>query len=122
MRPLQISITVTDPTNDEILIVSGSLDILKDLLSGVKISLPRQNGAFDSYLVDQFIQDSNAKIDPLDPKCRTQAQHLYDRYAEWCTENGHIPMPIIRLAREWERLGFTKQHTASSRYWVGIRI
>lgn len=122
MQNLKINIVVTDARTGEELIVSGDLNILKDLMQGVKISLPRVNDVSESEIVDQFIEAINARIDPLDPKCKTQAQHLYDRYSEWCVENGYRPMSSTRLAREWQRLGFTPSRMAGSRYWHGIRI
>lgn len=122
MRPLQINITVSDPTNDEILIVSGSLDILKDLLSGVKVLVPHTNSTNESEIVSAFIEESGAELNPIDRKCRTQAQDLYDAYVLWCAKTNHRPMSSTKIAREWTRLGFERTKIAGIQYWTGIKL
>lgn len=69
-----------------------------------------------------FLDEVNAKIDLLDPHCRTAAQDLYDRYADWCKRNGHKPMSSTKVAEEWKRLGFERIAIGGTRYWVGVEF
>lgn len=121
MKTLKINLTVEDVQTKEILIVTGDLSVLQQLVSGVKIALPRLQDA-DAPDLQEFITDVQAKTSTKDPKCRTQAQDLYEAYVSWCERNGHMPMSSTKLAREWERLGFTKQKINGSNFWVGIRL
>jgi putative DNA primase/helicase len=41
-----------------------------------------------------FLEEVCAKVDLYDPKCRTGAQELYDRYSDWCKRNNHKPMSV----------------------------
>lgn len=122
MRPLEISVTITDPRTKEILIVSGSLDILRDLIGGVKIILPKTNEPSESQIVDMFIKESGAILNSIDRTCRTSVQELHDRYSEWCKRNGYHAMSSVRLAREWERLGLEAVRNNQTRYWMGIKF
>jgi putative DNA primase/helicase len=69
-----------------------------------------------------FLEETNARLDPTDPYCRTSAQYLYDRYRNWCIANGHKPMSSTKVAEEWKRLGFEKQRLAGGVYWVGVEV
>lgn len=69
-----------------------------------------------------FLQESNAKIDLLDPQVRMPAQELYDRYNDWCRRNGHKPMSSTKVAEEWKRLGFDRTTINGTRYWTGVEI
>ena len=69
-----------------------------------------------------FLEEVNAHIDLTDPKCRTQAQYLYDRYRDWCMANGHKPMSSTKVAEEWKRLGFEKVRAMQGVYWVGVEV
>lgn len=121
MRDLKINLTVEDTRTKEILIVTGDLSVLQQLVSGAKIALPhvQENNLPD---LQEFISDVKAKVDRKDPKCRTQAQDLYEAYVTWCENNGHMPMSSTRMAREWVRLGFIKQKINGSNFWVGIKL
>lgn len=122
MRPLQIELTIKDTETDEVLLVSGDLGILRNLVSGVKFYLPAKNTPNESEIVDAFVKQSGTRLDAIDRRCRTQAQDLYEAYVEYCEEIKHRPMSSTRLAREWERFGFERQKIASTQYWVGIQI
>lgn len=67
-----------------------------------------------------FLEEVGAKIDLLDPQCRTQAQDLYDRYSEWCKRNGHKPMSSTKVTEEWKRLGFERMRIRGVSYWLGV--
>jgi len=69
-----------------------------------------------------FLDEIGARIDPLDPHCRTQSQFLYDQYADWCRRNNHKPMSSTKMAEEWKRLGFERERTGVGTYWVGVEI
>jgi putative DNA primase/helicase len=69
-----------------------------------------------------FIEEIGARINPLDPQCRTASQYLYDQYKDWCMRNGHKPMSSTRMADEWKRLGFERTRIMGSTYWQGIEI
>lgn len=121
MRHLKINVSVIDPSTKEELLVTGNLDILRELLGGMKVALPRLNEANNSEAVDTFVEEK-CKVKLLDPKTRTQAQQLYDAYSDWCAKTNHRPMSSTKLAREWTRLGFERQPINGVKYWVGIKL
>jgi len=122
MRPLQIKFTITDPATSETLIVSGDLEILREILSGVKVLIPHTNSTNESEIVSAFIEESGAELNSIDRKCRTQAQDLYDAYVLWCAKTNHRAMSSTKIAREWVRLGFEKTKVAGIHYWTGIKL
>lgn len=69
-----------------------------------------------------FLEEIGAKIDLLDPQCRTAAQYLYDQYSDWCKRNNHKPMASTKMAEEWRRLGFERTTINGHRYWIGVEI
>lgn len=69
-----------------------------------------------------FLEEVCAKVDLYDPKCRTGAQELYDRYSDWCKRNNHKPMSSTKVSEEWKRLGFERMRINGSSYWVGVEI
>lgn len=121
MKTLKINLTVEDVQTKEILIVTGDLSVLQQLVGGAKIALPhlQENDTPD---LNEFITDTKAQTSAKDPKCRTQAQDLYEAYVQWYERNGHMPMSSTKLAREWERLGFKKFKINGSNFWVGIKL
>ena len=121
MRSLKVNLTVEDVQTKEILIVTGDLSVLQQLVGGAKIALPHVQD-LDTPDLQEFITDVKAKVNFKDPKCRTQAQDLYDAYVSWCERNGHMPMSSTKLAREWARMGFIKSKINGSNFWVGIKL
>lgn len=121
MRNLKINITVEDPTTKEILIVTGDLEILRELVSGVRLILPQYVEA-DTPNLQEFITDYKIKIDMNNQKFRTQSQDLYNLYVQWCEKNDYLALSSTRLAREWKKLGFNKQKINGLAYWVGIKL
>jgi putative DNA primase/helicase len=73
-------------------------------------------------IIKQFLEDANAKIDLYDIDCRTQSQHLYDRYKDWCIRNSHKPLSSTRMADEWKRFGFEKVKIVGLAYWQGVEL
>ena len=121
MPPMKISLTIEDQGTKETVSVTGSLEILRELLGGMRVSMPRQNDANDSEAVDVFL-DENTKIKLRDPKFRTQAQEIYDAYAAWCLRTNHRPLSSTKLAREWMRVGFERTVISGLKYWVGVKL
>jgi len=88
---------------------------------------PAVQGATDDFIHKNdipklFVEESGAKVDYNDPKCRTQSQFLYDSYSDWCRRNGHKPMSSTKMAEEWKRLGFDRIRIGGATYWTGIEI
>lgn len=121
MRDLKVNLTVEDEKTHQILIVTGDLGVLRDLMNGVKIALPHLTD-LDLPDLQEFIADTKAKVNFKDRNCRTLSQDLYEAYVKWCEKNGHLALSSTKMAREWERLGFTKQRINGSSYWVGIKL
>ena len=121
MRSLKVNLTVEDVQTKEILIVTGDLSVLQQLVSGAKIALPHVQDN-DTPNLQEFITDIKAKVNFKDRNCRTLSQDLYEAYVKWCEKNGHLALSSTKMAREWERLGFTKQRINGSSYWVGIKL
>lgn len=121
MRNLKVNLTVEDVQTKEILIVTGDLSVLQQLVGGAKIALPHAQD-LDTPDLQEFISDVKAKVNFKDSKCRTQAQDLYEAYVSWCENNGHMPMSSTKLAREWVRMGFIKTKINGSNFWVGIKL
>lgn len=69
-----------------------------------------------------FLEDVGARIDFLDPQCRTGSQFLYDEYSDWCKKTGHKPMSSTRMAEEWKRLGFEKIIENGRKFWTGVEV
>jgi putative DNA primase/helicase len=88
---------------------------------------PGVQGATDDFIHKNdipklFVEESGAKVDYNDQKCRTPSQELYDAYADWCKRNGHKPMSSTKMAEEWKRLGFEKINSNGRKFWQGIEI
>lgn len=69
-----------------------------------------------------FIEEIGAKVDLLDPHCKTPSQYLYDQYSDWCKRNNHKPMSSTKMAEEWKRLGFEKVVENGRKFWQGVEI
>ena len=121
MRDLKVNLTVEDEKTHQILIVTGDLGVLRDLMSGVKIALPQLSDV-DFPDLQEFIADVKAKVNLKDRNCRTLSQDLYETYTNWCEKNGHLAFSSSKMAGEWKRLGFTRVRINGSSYWVGIKI
>lgn len=47
-------------------------------------------------------------------------QKLYNRYSEWCQQNGHKPKARRFVAQDWRRLGLIETSSRGKDYWRGI--
>jgi len=56
------------------------------------------------------------------PQSQTNAQALYDAYSAWCKRNGSMPKSSVKVARDWERLGFRKTHTKTGNVYRGLEL
>ena len=56
------------------------------------------------------------------PAYRVKADPFYQAYKTWCIENGYKPLALSNAAREWERLGFTRHRTMTTREWEGVGL
>ena len=56
------------------------------------------------------------------PESKTNAQALYDAYSAWCKRNGSMPKSSVKVARDWERLGFRKAKTNVGNIWSGLEL
>ena len=55
------------------------------------------------------------------PSGQTKSSTLYEAYKNWCKANGHGPKSSTRVSKEWERLGFKKEHRRDGAYWMGVQ-
>lgn len=58
----------------------------------------------------------------LSPDGQINAQALYDAYNAWCKRNGAMAKSSVKVARDWERLGFRKVKTKISNVWIGVHL
>lgn len=58
----------------------------------------------------------------LDTSNRVQAEHLYNRYREWCNVNGFKAKNANQAAKEWERLGFKRTMSNGRRFYHGLML
>ncbi|MEI7990263.1 MAG: phage/plasmid primase, P4 family, partial [Chloroflexota bacterium] len=48
---------------------------------------------------------------------------LYERYKQWCFDNGLKARSIVTLAEDWQRLGFSRvRRRDGCFYWEGVRL
>lgn len=57
-----------------------------------------------------------------DPESSIRAQELYDAYASWCRRNGAMAKSSVKVAKDWQRLGFLKVKRNSANLYIGIRL
>lgn len=58
----------------------------------------------------------------LSPEAQVGGQVLYDAYSAWCKRNGAMAKSSVKVARDWERLGFRKIKTKASNVWTGVYL
>lgn len=56
------------------------------------------------------------------PTGQTNAQALYDSYSAWCKRNGAMAKSSVKVARDWERLGFKKVKLNVGNIWKGVEL
>lgn len=57
----------------------------------------------------------------IEPEARVSARELYSAYSSWAKESGSHPKSKIKVARDWQRLGFQRIRSNGS-YFVGLRL
>lgn len=76
---------------------------------------------------ENYRLENDTELTFVNEKCvcdlshRIQAETLYTTYAAWCRENGFKPKNMNQVAKDWERLGFTRGATNGVRYWYGLK-
>lgn len=50
------------------------------------------------------------------------SSELYNAYRIWCRRNGHNPKSSTKVAKDWQRLGFTKTRTAHGIVYHGVSL
>jgi putative DNA primase/helicase len=53
---------------------------------------------------------------------QTNSQTLYDAYSAWCRRNGALAKSHIKVARDWQRLGFKRQKTMRANVYIGVQL
>lgn len=56
------------------------------------------------------------------PEMESAASLLYNRYVEWCQDNGHKPQSSTRLADDWRRFGFERRAINGRKFWRGVEL
>lgn len=56
-----------------------------------------------------------------DDKAVISGQMLYDAYAAWCRRNGAMAKSSIKVARDWERLGFGRRRSNGT-WYTGVKL
>ncbi|MEH2564092.1 phage/plasmid primase, P4 family [Bradyrhizobium sp. AZCC 2289] len=72
----------------------------------------------DNDLVGQFIDDRCVR----QPTAKCTSKMLHEGYVQWCSDNGHTPMPINTFAKELKKKGFTSRKAQKGNGWTGIDI
>lgn len=88
--------------------------------AGVERALDEYKEEQDRAL--QFIQDSVTEFQlVLDPDAVIKKSLLYQRYSNWCKEQGEHPLGKLRFNRRMKALGF-EEVKRSEMHWKGIGI
>jgi len=56
------------------------------------------------------------------PESQTNAQTLYDAYAAWCRRNGAMAKSSVKVAKDWQRLGFRRHKTNRGIVYKGLEL
>jgi putative DNA primase/helicase len=56
------------------------------------------------------------------PNAQMNSQALYDAYSAWCRRNGVLAKSHIKVAKDWERLGFKRLKTNRANVYLGIQL
>jgi putative DNA primase/helicase len=108
-------------------ILNWALEGLRDWLVNGLQPPPEVTEATEAYreemdIVGQFIRD----MCELDPKAVTPAKELYEKFQEWCNENGYYPFTQQNFGRRLSTLGLRDTRMRLNgklcRCWCGIRL
>jgi len=56
------------------------------------------------------------------PEYTIQSSDLYRAYKEWCHENGLMAESSVRMAENWQRLGFERYRSGGASRWRGVQL
>jgi P4 family phage/plasmid primase-like protien len=56
------------------------------------------------------------------PERREPSGLLYQKYREWCLDNGYKPLAVNRIGLEWERLGIERVKINGKTYYKGVQL
>lgn len=94
----------------------------RNLMKRGAFTLPKQSAAWKL----DYQQRNDPEMSFLhecytyDPKSMLKSSALYERYREWCDENGHKPKARNRVSEDWKRLGLQPIERNDGHYWQGI--
>jgi putative DNA primase/helicase len=72
-----------------------------------------ENDIEAAFIADWCIRSNSSEI---------SAQRLYDAYSTWCKRNGAMPKSSIKVARDWQRLGFQREHSRTGTIYRGLML
>lgn len=100
-------------------ILNWALDGLDRLESNCSFSIPETV----RFATDDFKQNNDVPASFLedcgytDKSWTHRSSVLYETYKTWCLENGHKPQSSTSIAKEWKRLGLTRNRTSDGVTW-----
>jgi putative DNA primase/helicase len=56
------------------------------------------------------------------PERREPSGLLYQKYREWCLDNGYKPLAVNRIGLEWERLGIERVKINGKTHYKGVQL
>lgn len=72
-----------------------------------------ENDIESAFISECCIRDIESSIN---------AQLLYDSYATWCKRNGAFSKSSVKVAKDWHRLGFTKERRNHGFIYRGLML
>lgn len=77
--------------------------------------------------IRQYIAENDTEATFVEQSCslhhsyRVRSSELYQAYSGWCSVNGFKPKNLNQVAKDWRRLGFTRQ-TSDGAWWCGLEV
>jgi putative DNA primase/helicase len=131
--PFEVTIPVAEriPGYEQELIAEGS-GVLNWLLEGLRryyengnrVTIhPRMVDATKRYREDMdFLRPFMLEFCVREPDAKCTKTQLYQRYKEWCEQNGERPMSKQKLRTALLDRDFEEDRNMSARVWLGIRL
>jgi putative DNA primase/helicase len=76
-------------------------------------SYQEEMDVFGRFLAEETVELLEAKV---------QANALYNRYVEWCKENGENPMTGTTFGKRMRELGHEKEHQRTGTFYKGLGL
>ena len=73
----------------------------------------------DSDVIGQFLEE---KCSLTDPAAEVEQRTVYERWKEWCEENGHYRATKTTLTRRLKERGISDRKSGAKRYYTGISL